>query len=246
MWSVLLLTATLAPAQSPHEAFPDLALGKRLFDSQCAVCHGEGGTGGRGPALTHPKLSKAPDEESLRKAIAQGIPPEMPGAWQLSVREVASVARYVQSLGAVVAEKLPGEPVRGAVLFRAKGCSACHVIDGQGNPRGPELTAIGAKRNAAHLRTSITDPAAHLAPDFLLIEAVTPSGQTIRGPRLGEDPFTIQLRDSSGTLHSLRKAQLKSWKHLPAESSMPSFARNFTTGELDDIVAYLAALRQSQ
>lgn len=236
----------LLAAQSPHDAIPDVALGKRIFASQCAVCHGEGGTGGRGPALTHPKLAKAPDEESLRKAIAQGIPPEMPGSWQLSVREVASVARYVQGLGAVAPEKLPGDAVRGAQVFRAKGCQGCHIVAGQGTARGPELTAIGAKRNASHLRASVLTPAAHLPEDYLLVEAVPTTGKAIRGVRAAEDPFTLQLRDLSGALYSFRKSELKQWKHLPGESSMPSFAKQLSAGELDDLVAYLAGLRGNQ
>jgi len=39
--------------------------------------------------------------------IATGIPPEMPGAWQLNPREVMSVAAYVVSLGAIPPESLP-------------------------------------------------------------------------------------------------------------------------------------------
>ncbi|MBL8176727.1 MAG: c-type cytochrome [Bryobacterales bacterium] len=241
MWWMLLLAA-----QSPHDAIPDVALGKRIFASQCAVCHGEGGTGGRGPALTHAKLAKAPDEESLRKAIAQGIPPEMPGAWQLSVREVASVAKYVQGLGTVLPEKLPGDARRGAQVFGAKGCGGCHLVDGVGTARGPELTAIGAKRNGAHLRTSVIAPASHLPEDYLMLEVTTAAGRTVRGVRAAEDPFSVQLRDAGGALHSFRKGELKQWRHLAGESSMPSFAKQLSAGELEDLVAYLAGLRGNQ
>lgn len=243
MWMMLLLAGGLGWAQSPHEAVPDRALGKRLFDSQCAVCHGQGGTGGRGPALTRPKLAKAPDAESLRKAIAEGLPPEMPGAWQLSVRELASVADYVRSLGTVAPEKLPGDAVRGAAVFRSKGCAGCHIVSGQGTPRGPELTAIGAKRNAAYLRTSVLKPAEQLPEDYLLVEAVPVSGKTVRGVRAAEDPFTIQIADAAGNFHSLRKAELKELRRLREASSMPAFEKSLTAGEVDDLVAYLASLR---
>ena len=63
--------------------------------------NGETGEGSRGPNLHRPTLDKAPDDAALRKVIANGIPPEMPGAWQLTPHEVSSVAAFVKSLGAM-------------------------------------------------------------------------------------------------------------------------------------------------
>jgi putative heme-binding domain-containing protein len=249
MWRILGLAAVLAHAaawaQSAHEAVPDLAIGRRIFESQCAVCHGQGGTGGRGPALTRATLPKTPDDASLRRAIAEGLPPEMPGAWQLSVREVASVAAYVRTLGSVAEEPLAGNAERGAVVYEARGCSGCHVIRGKGIANGPELTAIGARRNAAYLRESIRTPAASLPDDYLLMEAVTAAGRTVRGVRANEDPFTLQLRDpSTGQFHSFRKADLKEIRRLTAQSTMPAYREtSLSSTQLEDLVAFLAAQR---
>src|ERR1041384_7763175 len=82
-----LVFAGIAAAQ------PGLANGRKIFESQCALCHGQAGGGGRGPSLTRPKLAKAPDEAALRRVISNGIEPEMPGAWQLNPDEVSDVAR---------------------------------------------------------------------------------------------------------------------------------------------------------
>src|SRR5437870_2652238 len=146
---------------------PDVNLGRKLFESQCALCHGQTGGGGRGPALNRPKLNKAPDDEALRKVISGGIEPEMPGAWQLHAREVASVAAYVRSLGAVPPEVLPGYPERGAAIYEARKCAGCHMISGKGEGFGPELTQIGARRNADYLRRTILKPAGTLPEGFL-------------------------------------------------------------------------------
>ncbi|MEZ5356751.1 MAG: c-type cytochrome [Bryobacteraceae bacterium] len=250
MWrpAFFLCFAVLAPlgAQTAHDAVPDMAIGRRVFESQCALCHGQNGTGGRGPALNRPVLAKAPDVETLRNVIAEGLPPEMPGAWQLSVREVASVAAFVASLGSVTAEKLPGDAERGRTLFRARGCTGCHIVDGAGTPRGPDLTAIGAKRNAAHLRESLTRPEAFLPVGFLIVEAVPEKGEPIVGTRAAEDPFTIQIADGAGRFHSFRKSELKALRRRAGESTMPSFANSLAAPELDDMVAYLAGLRGKQ
>src|SRR5450432_1631307 len=106
-WFAAIALAAHAAAQVPSE--PDLATGQKLFTSQCALCHGVAGGGGRGPSLTRAKLNHAEDDAALRGVIQNGIPPEMPGAWQLSPREAASVAAYVRSLGSVAAEPLAGD-----------------------------------------------------------------------------------------------------------------------------------------
>lgn len=242
MWQILLAAVSLW-AQSPHEAVPDPALGRKLFESQCALCHGQAGTGGRGPALNRPKLAKATDEAGIGRVVREGILPEMPGAWQLSVREVASVAAYVKSLGSVAAEKLPGDPVRGAAAYRSNGCPACHILRGEGAGRAPELTLVGARRNAAFIRESIEKPSAHVPDGYLLVEAVTGQGESVSGTRAAEDPFTIQIATPGGRFHSLRKANLVSLKRLAGRSEMPPYGR-MPAAQLDDLVAYLATQRE--
>lgn len=221
---------------------PDRDSGRKIFESQCALCHGQTGTGGRGPGLNRPTLDKAPDEDALRKLISDGSG-EMPGAWQLAPREVASVALYVRSLGKVPPEVLPGDAARGARVYESKGCAGCHMIGGKGQGFGPELTSIGARRNGAHLKQTLIQPAATLPEGFLLVAAVTAVGQTVRGIRVNEDAFTIQIKDAGGRFHSFRKSALKELRRLRGESPMPSFEGSLAGAQLDDLVAYLASLR---
>jgi cytochrome c oxidase cbb3-type subunit III len=237
-WVLAFLLLGTAWAQTP-----DLAMGQKIFESQCALCHGQTGTGGRGPSLNRPTLDKAPDDDALRKVISDGLEPEMPGAWQLTPREVASTAAYVRSLGTLPPEKLPGDPQRGATLFDDKGCAGCHIVAGKGEGIGPELTGIGARRNGAYLRQTLLKPADSLPQDFLYVAAVTASGGTVRGIRVNEDSFTIQLKDMRGQFHSFRKSELKELRRLKGETPMSSYASSLTAAELDDLVAYLASLR---
>jgi mono/diheme cytochrome c family protein len=89
-----------APADEiPKLTANDLAQGKKIFVGQCALCHGIGGTGGRGPALNRPDLPRAADNQALFNIIKNGIPEtEMPEAWQRTDREIWQVAGYVRSL----------------------------------------------------------------------------------------------------------------------------------------------------
>ena len=238
----VILAAVVGFGQEKDAPAPDITAGRKLFESQCAVCHGATGTGGRGPSLNRPILNRAPDDEALRKLISEGFDPEMPGAWQLSPGEVANVAAFVCSLGSVPPEKVPGNPERGAALYRSNGCAACHIIAGGGNGFGPELTAIGIRRNAAHLRAALVRPAEFVPREFTSAEAVLSSGARIEGIRANEDSFTIQIKDTAGRFHSFRKSELKDVRLVREKSAMPAYTA-LQPADLDDLVSYLASLR---
>jgi len=237
-WVLVVTLVVCARAQTQ----PDAGVGRKIFESQCALCHGQTGGGGRGPSLTRPKLSRAPDDAALRTLISNGSG-DMPGAWQLHADEVVSVAAYVRSLGALPPEVIPGDPVRGAQRYAASGCAGCHIVDGRGEGFGPELSAVGARRSAAFLRQTILKPASTLPDDFQYISATPASGAAIRGVRVNEDSFTIQLRDANGRYHSFRKSELTSLRRLERQTPMPVYEGRVTGADLDDLVAYLASLK---
>lgn len=240
MTRILLLLLFTLPALPQS-----LDTGKRIFESQCALCHGPDGSGGRGPSLRKARLKSSPDDDALKKVISDGIPPEMPGAWQLHPREVDATAAYVRSLGKIAIEEIPGLPAAGEALFTKYGCNNCHLVNGAGNARGPELSAIGARRNARHLRESITNPAAFLPDNFLLVEATTAAGRVIKGVKANEDLFTLQLLTPAGRYESIDKATAKSIKKLTGQSTMPAFP-SMPAADLDNLVAYLASLRGAE
>jgi len=222
----------------------DLASGQKLFVAHCALCHGIGGTGGRGPSLNHPELRRAGENLALFQVIRNGIPStEMPGAWQMTDRETWQVAGYVRSLGRISISRLPGDSMRGREVYEKESCSGCHIISGNGGNLGPDLTNIGAQRSAVYLREALLDPAADVPEGFLVVSVVGPDGKKVRGTRLNEDSFTIQLRDSSGVFHSFRKQDLTDLKKEFGTSLMPGLRNVLTAAETDDLVAYLASLR---
>jgi len=246
---VFLLVAYAAPsAQSPSAQNapvekPDLEAGKVIFEGHCSLCHGIDGGGGRGPNLHRPNLNRAPDDKALKSLIENGLPPEMPDGWYLSPQDIANVAAFVRSLGNVPPEKLPGDPVQGAAIYARSGCATCHILAGKGTGLGPELTEVGARRGAARLRQTLKNPSQTIPEDFLLVEVVTSSGKSIRGIRVNEDTFTIQLKDAQGHFHSLRKSDLADLKKLRGETPMPSYETVLSPADLDDLVAYLASQR---
>src|SRR5215467_9453199 len=68
---LLLVPATTASAAGAEAKVKlpasraDLLAGKKLFEVQCALCHGPNGEGARGPSLTRAKLSHPPHDATL-------------------------------------------------------------------------------------------------------------------------------------------------------------------------------------
>jgi cytochrome c oxidase cbb3-type subunit III len=230
-------------SQTLGSAPPDLAAAKVIFESRCALCHGIDGGGRRGPSLRRTKLVHATDDEALRSVIENGIPPEMPEAWYLTKSEVASVAAFVRSLGNVPPETLPGDAARGKAVYAHSGCSACHILNGEGVGYGPELTEVGARRSSVRLRETLENPANTIPANLLFIEVLTNAGQRIRGIRLNEDTFTMQLKDQQGRFFSFRKSELRDLKQLRGETPMPAYSSVLSAPDLDDLISFLASLR---
>ena len=73
------------------------------------------------------------------------------------------------------------------------------------------------------------------------MRAVT-EGRTIRGRRLNEDTFTVQIIDDQEHLVSLTKSDLREFVVEPT-STMPSMAGKLSADEIADLVAYLLSLK---
>ena len=87
----------------PAEAGADLALGKKLFADNCAVCHGEAGKGNRelgAPNLTDKIWLYGPSKETIVQGIQNGRGGVMP-VWggRLSEPTIKALTVYVHTLG---------------------------------------------------------------------------------------------------------------------------------------------------
>lgn len=235
----------------------DIDLGRRLFLTHCASCHGPGGEGGKGPTLALPKLPRASDDASLLRIVRDGISgTEMPRT-RFNPLDAPRVAAFVKSLGARPVEQVPGDPRRGGELYLSKGqCMKCHTIHGEGGIFGPDLSDIGRRRSAAFLRRAIIDPNAEvpqyfsprneagIPQNFLYLRIVTRDGERFEGVRVNEDTFSIQLREVPGKVRSFFKSELTELHKDWGKSAMPSYNGAFTADELDDLVAFMVSQRE--
>lgn len=177
----------------------------------------------------------------MMRIIRRGLPGTgMPGTW-LNESELQDVARHVRSFGRFTQPPAPGDRARGEEIYNSKGCGRCHTMQGRGGAFGPDLSIIGTRRSAAHLRASILDPAADVPPDFVLVHA-----GNVTGARVNEDTFSIQIRDAAGKLHSFWKSELTNLRKEPGKTAMPSYRGAIEGKDLDDLVAYLTAQENAQ
>lgn len=234
------------PDKNPHTTAADIEQGKRLFMGRCASCHGPAGDGGKGANLAVPKLSRASEDRSLFRIIRFGVPDtEMPGSL-MDTHELWQTAAFVKTLGRVAASSITGNAANGQQVFKTKGnCLNCHALGTEGGRMGPSLSGIGARRGAAHLKAKIENPGSDVPPNFRLVQLTTKAGKSLRGIRLNEDTFSIQLLDLSGNPQSVWKddiAQMTSEK----KTTMPPSKGRLTDSELNDLVAFLAAEKGAQ
>jgi len=225
------------PASNPFTSTADVAEGKRMFMGRCAMCHGQAGEGGRGPVLKPGR----PDRD-LFVIIRLGIPnSEMPPSFAQTDEEIWRLVAFIQQLGGEPrgAEVFRGDASLGKAVFASQSCGVCHMIDGEGSDLGPDLSRAGA-RSPRFLKDSILNPDADVPVNYHAVSLRTAAGQSIRGVFIGEDEYSIQLRDMSGNPRSFYKSQLKDFQHETA-SLMPAYTMPAT--DLDNLVAYLSSLK---
>jgi len=219
-----------------------VAQGEKTFRSHCSPCHGLAGEGGRGPNLSTGTFYHGSTDADLLRNISNGIDgTEMPGLFY-SPDRVWQVVAFIRSLNVAPPPSSAAAAANGKSLFTGEGCAGCHRVDGAGGRMGPDLSAIGKTRSVEHLRQSILEPDADVGRRFWVVSVTDAAGRTSEGFLMNEDTYTLQFIDMSERLHSIEKADLKSYR-IEKISKMPSYKGKLSGDQLNQLVAYLSSLR---
>lgn len=253
---LLLLAAAPAGAQ-PRPTAP-VSPGESLFQAQCGFCHGRDATGGAsGPDLTDSELvAQDRGGDKLGAVIRTGRPDRgMPG-FPLSDRDLAAVIDYIHARKAAV-DKNPGRRRRvtiadlstgnadaGRAYFEgAGGCTACH------SPAG-DLAGVGARYRGLGLLMRFLYPSGGTAtqlpgekpkPNPATVTVTLPSGETVTGPLVFRDEFTIALRDADGWFRSWPPAAVKVSIKDPLVAHAEQLGK-YTDNDVHNLFAYLQTL----
>ena len=237
---------------NPFTSRIDTRMGRRLFQDQCSTCHGlnaEGGNEATGPDLTTGSFRHASSDAGLYRVIRDGVPgTSMIGvgvdAQEQVVWQLVSYLRSREAANAVV--DLAGSPAAGQQLFNGKGdCVRCHMVNGQGQRLGPDLSYVGNRRSPDELHSDLAEPDAEVNPRWWTMRVEGPNGQRFEGLRMDEDTFTFRIMDADENLRSFSKYGDWSYERVQT-STMPSADGSLTATERDDLVAYLYSLRRDR
>ena len=127
-------------------------------------------------------------------------------------------------------------------LFTSQSCRACHTVaDGQ-TPKGPHLVDIGKRYSPAELVESILKPSAKIAQGYEAYSFAMADGRVFSGFIVSEGAATVQIRESSGVLRELKRADIEERRRQESSAMPEGIAANLTPEQLADLVAYLQSL----
>lgn len=242
----VLLSAAEVRAQSSGDhtySAQDIQAGARLYSGQCAPCHGATGDTVSGINLRRGQFRRPMSDDDLKGTITNGISSAGMPPFQLQASELDGLIAFIRAgfdLGGLAVKV--GEATKGKPIFEGKGeCATCHRVAGKGPRSAPDLTDIGNLRSPSQLHRSITAPTTQMMPINRPVTVVTRDGKTIRGRRLNEDTYTVQLIDDREQLLSLAKIDIENMQ-LGKTSPMPA-ATQLSGEEVSDLIAYLLSLR---
>jgi putative heme-binding domain-containing protein len=242
--AVVLWTAVVLSAQHSYST-AEVAEGGRLFQANCARCHGPDGDQVPGVNLARGQFRRAATDDDLARIVMMGIPGTAMPPGNFSEFDAGRIVAYLRSMATVADAPAsgPGDPARGKAIVDGRGqCRRCHRVDGTGSQLGPDLNAVAPFRRRAELERSLVDPGAEVLDDNRFARVVLRTGETINGRLLNQDTFSIQLFDAKERLLSYLKSDLREFAVLKT-SPMPSYRDTLNAEERTDVVTYLRSLK---
>jgi ubiquinol-cytochrome c reductase cytochrome b subunit len=147
------------PAHHRLDYWTPLAVAGREIaqDQRCATCHVAGGAAN---PIVDMRVRHDPEwlfsHVKDPQVIAPGLRPAPTGG--MGDSHARSIIAYMRKVRAGAPPPVLPASEHTATLVLGRYCAACHMIDGEGTSIAPDLTHVGATRDAAWLREWISSP----------------------------------------------------------------------------------------
>ncbi len=151
------------PARASESQWTPLAVAGQEFidDAKCVSCHQTGNSAVAAP-LRDLRPVRSPEWAIAHARDPEAIAPgrRSPTGTGLGIAQAQAIGAYVRRLRSGGKHPMPSQGELAAARVLGRHCAACHIIDNEGVSIGPDLTRIGAERDATWLREWITNPEA--------------------------------------------------------------------------------------
>jgi PQQ-dependent dehydrogenase (methanol/ethanol family) len=205
-------------AQDIPSGAGDFSHAKGLFETNCASCHGPGGTGGdRAPTLIGNQQLRALGEEEIASIITRGTERGMPSFASLPEKDIAGIARWLHAENPSAASAGSPQAIKAGedFFFGKGGCAACHMVHGRGGANGPDLSGLATRSSPEEIARVLDDPSAFLTerslpicpswafcPDtqWTVVTVRLANGEKLRGFAHKETEHGLQLQTFDGKM----------------------------------------------
>lgn len=130
------------------------------------------------------------------------------------------------------------DKANGRAVFRSV-CAACHTLNGEGGPIGPDLTG-GARENRAYLLENLLFPSTVVADDYRLTTLTLNDGRVLSGMVRARTTHTLKLQ-SMTELVVVATADVATEETFPMSLMPPGLLDSLSASDASDLMAYLMA-----
>ncbi len=137
-----------------------------------------------------------------------------------------------------------GDPGEGQIVYEDN-CSYCHILNGEGEEVGPDLTGVGLK-GLAFLEEAILNPAKTITDGYETRVVVENDGRQTIGLLMRDDPDEIDIVKDTGDIVTIARADIKEITIDKTVSVMPSdIPEALTVKDFQDLLSYLMLQKQA-
>jgi len=131
-----------------------------------------------------------------------------------------------------------GDPGHGEEVF-SDNCIDCHIIKGEGEEIGPDLSAIG-KKGVKFISEAILRPADEITPGYETYTVTTNEGRKITGLKTADTASEVEITKPEGETVTIPKSDIKEIVQDKNKSVMPEdLTESLTVKDFQDVLSYL-------
>ncbi len=138
-----------------------------------------------------------------------------------------------------------GDPSDGQVVYEDN-CSYCHILNGEGEEAGPDLTGVGSK-GIAFLEDAILNPAKTITEGYETRVVIENDGRQTKGLLMRDDPDEIDIVKDTGDIVTIARGDIKEITIDKTISVMPADINEaLTVKDFQDLLSYLMLQKQAE